>query len=194
MTDDRDLRALRREARALLRAAASGDAAASTRVAAVLGSRAEKRFVLADALHVVAREHHALSWPALVAARRRGTIRSELDAALENDGADAVDVETGTNFPDGTPVVVTVRRREHRYMLDDRGATIAKAGRPAGWHQAAEGAVRPSGMNVARTTGALFVPAVEGRDLEDLTARLARAALEVYEAIVALDDPRWMVE
>jgi hypothetical protein len=45
-------------------------------------------------------------------------------------------------------------------------------------------------MNVARTTGALFVPAVEGRDLEDLTGRLARAALDVYEAIVALDDPR----
>ena len=190
MTDDRELRALRREARSLLRAAGSGDSTAQARAAAVLGARAGERFVLADALHVVARERGAASWPALVAARRRGAIRSALDAASAEDGHDEVDVETGLAYPDGSPVLIRVRRRGHRYMLDDGAATIAKAGRPTGWLEAAERGVRRSGMNVSRTTGVVFVPVVEGRDLEQIAARLAQAALDVYEAIVALDDPR----
>jgi hypothetical protein len=45
-------------------------------------------------------------------------------------------------------------------------------------------------MNVSRTTGAVFVPAVEGRDLESLATRVAAAALDVDEAIIETDDPR----
>jgi hypothetical protein len=44
-------------------------------------------------------------------------------------------------------------------------------------------------MNVARTTGAVFVPGWDnGRsDLERLTHRLARASLDVYEALLELE-------
>src|SRR4051794_22059177 len=49
----------RDEAKALLRAHRAGD---TERARAVLGDR--ERFVLADALHVIAREHGYRSWPA----------------------------------------------------------------------------------------------------------------------------------
>lgn len=54
----------RREAKALLRALRAGDAQARSRARETLGDRAEQRFVLADALHVVALEHGYRSWPA----------------------------------------------------------------------------------------------------------------------------------
>jgi Ankyrin repeats (many copies) len=53
----------RAEAKALLRAARDGDSAARERARAALGDRVEHRFVLADALHVVAVEHGYRSWP-----------------------------------------------------------------------------------------------------------------------------------
>jgi hypothetical protein len=54
----------RREAKALLRAVRADEAAARSRADAALGQRARERFVLADALHVVAVEHGFRSWPA----------------------------------------------------------------------------------------------------------------------------------
>ena len=74
-------------------------------------------------------------------------------------------------------------------MLDDGGEAVRRGGRPRGWLDAAERAVEPSGMNVARTTGAVFVPAWDnGRgDLERLAHRLARASLDVYEALLELE-------
>jgi hypothetical protein len=44
-------------------------------------------------------------------------------------------------------------------------------------------------MNLARTTGKVFVPAWDNdrRDLEELTRRLARASLDVYEALLELE-------
>ena len=54
----------RRAGRRLLRAVAAGNAVALTRARAALGDRADRRFVLADALHVIAVEHGFRSWPA----------------------------------------------------------------------------------------------------------------------------------
>jgi hypothetical protein len=54
----------RRAAKRLLRAAGAGDEAALARAHAALGERAARRFVLADALHVLAVEHGFRSWPA----------------------------------------------------------------------------------------------------------------------------------
>ena len=54
----------RREAKALLRTVRQGDPAAEARARAALGDRVRDRFVLADALHVVAVEHGHRSWPA----------------------------------------------------------------------------------------------------------------------------------
>jgi Ankyrin repeats (3 copies) len=54
----------RGEAKTLLRAVRAGDRAGLDRAAAALGERFRDRFVLADALHVLAVEHGHRSWPA----------------------------------------------------------------------------------------------------------------------------------
>lgn len=59
-----DQHALRRDAKRLLRGVGAGEPAAQARAAAVLGERWRERFVLADALHVIAVEHGRRSWPA----------------------------------------------------------------------------------------------------------------------------------
>ena len=189
MADDRQLDSLRREARSLLRAATAGEPAARERAAAVLGARVAERFVLADALHVVARERGAASWPALVANARRGPIRAALEDALDNEGRAEIEVETDLSYPDGAPVVISVTQRERRYLLEDGGEAVRRAGRPTGWEDVADRTVRRSGMNVSHSTGVVFVPAVARRDLESLALRLARSSLDVLEALVELDDP-----
>jgi hypothetical protein len=54
----------RGEAKSLLRSVRQGDAGAVERATAALGERAQRRFVLADALHVLAVEQGYRSWPA----------------------------------------------------------------------------------------------------------------------------------
>ena len=56
----------RAEAKSLLRAVRVGDADAANRARNVLGGRIAGRFVLADALHVLALEHGYRSWPAFM--------------------------------------------------------------------------------------------------------------------------------
>src|SRR6516162_3333964 len=56
----------RAEAKSLLRAVRAGDADAANRARTVLGGRFADRFVLADALHVLALEHGYRSWPAFL--------------------------------------------------------------------------------------------------------------------------------
>jgi hypothetical protein len=94
-------------------------------------------------------------------------------------------VDSGLAYGDGEPVLVLVRKRLHRYLLTDRGRAAEKAGKPQGWREPAEWAAQP--MNVDRA-GAVFVPAVAGRDLDDLVVRLADASRAVHEALLVLDD------
>jgi hypothetical protein len=54
----------RDEAKSLLRGVRAGDPAAARRAREALGDRVARRFVLADALHVLALEHGYRSWPA----------------------------------------------------------------------------------------------------------------------------------
>jgi hypothetical protein len=190
MADSGHTDRLRREARLLLRAVRSGEHTGLERAANVLGTRLHERFVLADALHVVAREQGANSWPALVREHRRGPIRAALDNARDSDIIAEIDVETSLPYPDGEPVMIRVRRREGSLcVLDDCGGATARAGRRQGWLDAAERAVRRSGVNVSRS-GVVFVGANERRDLESLAIRVAQASLDVLEAILELDDPR----
>jgi hypothetical protein len=56
----------RAEAKSLLRAVRARDAEAANRARNVLGGRIAGRFVLADALHVLALEHGYRSWPAFL--------------------------------------------------------------------------------------------------------------------------------
>jgi hypothetical protein len=65
---DHGLERRRKEAKRLLRDLRVGDEDAAARVGAVLGARAAKRFVLADAQHVIAVEHGVQ----IMGSRRRG--------------------------------------------------------------------------------------------------------------------------
>jgi hypothetical protein len=63
----------RREAKALLRGVRSGDPDAVRRAREALGAGFDERFVLADALHVLALEHGHRSWPAFKGAAELAT-------------------------------------------------------------------------------------------------------------------------
>jgi hypothetical protein len=85
-------------------------------------------------------------------------------------------------YTDGEPVVVRVRQRGRRIDIDDNGAAVARAraiGATANWLVVAQRVVAEDNLNVNRH-GVVFVPAVEGRDIDSLAARVARtsAALE----------------
>ena len=114
-------------------------------------------------------------------------IRAALAAARESWGETGdVLLDTRLSYGDGEPVRILVRKRAHRYDLDDRGAAVRKAGRPRGWLEVAERLVTEEGLNVNRA-GILFVPAVEGRDLAGLAVRLADVSLAVYGALLELE-------
>jgi hypothetical protein len=90
-------------------------------------------------------------------------------------------IDSGLAYGDGEPVVVRVRKRLHRYDLDDGGRAVAKAGKPPGWLELAQAAGEP--MNVRRS-GAVFVPAFEWSEFASLVVRLADASRAVHEALL----------
>ena len=92
-------------------------------------------------------------------------------------------VETGLSYRGSEPVLIRVRRRGHRYDITDNGAAISLAGKPSGWLEAVDRLVAAEGFNVNRR-GALFVPAVEGRDITSLVRRLADTSRRVYLALL----------
>jgi hypothetical protein len=97
-------------------------------------------------------------------------------------------VQPGQSYGDGEPVRVRIRRRGHRYDIDDDGAAWRKAG--AGGREALEAAERvvaEEGFNVNRS-GVVFVPAVEGRDIDALATRIADCSLAVYAELLELSD------
>lgn len=98
--------------------------------------------------------------------------------------------ETGYAFGDGERVRIRLRRRGRRYDLSDGGAAVRKAGaRGSTWLRLAERVVAEQGFNVNRK-GVVFVPAVEGRDLARLAARLAETSFAVYAALLDAEADR----
>jgi hypothetical protein len=98
------------------------------------------------------------------------------------------EVDSGLRFTADAAVVVRVRRRLHRYMLDDRGDAARIAGRPPGWRELAhEVVVREHGLNVDRQ-GQVFVPTVRPALLDELVLRVAAASLALYVALLELQD------
>jgi hypothetical protein len=95
-------------------------------------------------------------------------------------------VQPGQAFGDGEAVRIRIRKRGRRYDIDDDGAAWAKAG-ASGRHavEAAEQVVAQDGFNVNRS-GVVFVPAVEGRDIDALATRLADCSLAVYAELLEL--------
>jgi hypothetical protein len=172
----------RKQAKALLRSYQGGDSAALERAESVLGERAHVRFVLADAQHVIAREQGLRSWADLLRSSRGETVEGALAELARVERGEAL-VDSGLAYGDGEPVLIRVRKRLHRYDLDDRGRAVEKAGKAPGWLEVAEAAVEP--MNIGRN-GAVFVPAFEWSNLADLLVRLADASRAVHEALLEL--------
>jgi hypothetical protein len=167
----------RKQAKALVRAYRAGDADALRRAETVLGARAQVRFLLSDAQHVVAREQGFASWPELAHAR---TARPQWI-----DG-EAVVLPTDLDYGPDRRVEVVVRMRGWRYDVTDGGRAVELAGRPQGWRHVAERVVReePYWLNVNRS-GVVFVQSNERR-LESLVLRLAECSQALYQEL--LDD------
>jgi hypothetical protein len=97
-------------------------------------------------------------------------------------------IEPGLFYDDIEPVRIHVRTRGRRIDLDDGGRAVEKAGiRGRGWLSRAEQVVAAGGFNVNRR-GVVFVPVVVGRDIEELARRLAATSVDVYAALLELED------
>ena len=118
-------------------------------------------------------------------------LRAQIDAAgLARREHAELWLDSGLTYADGAPVRITLRKRAFRYDLSDSGAAVRKAGidrLSRRQREAAALAAASEGMNVSGL-GAVFVPAVEGRDIADLAFRLADASRAVHEVLVELAD------
>jgi hypothetical protein len=115
------------------------------------------------------------------------SVREQFDVARAAWGETGESVlDTGLTYGDGKPVRIRVRKRGHRYDIDDDGAAWSKAGASGRTAlEAAERVVAADGFNVNRR-GVVFVPAVEGRDIARLAERLAECSLAVYAELLEL--------
>jgi hypothetical protein len=176
-----DLEHYRKQAKALVRAFHDGDSAVVERANAVLGRRARDRFQLSDAQYVIAVEHGHVSW----ADFRHACETSGLDALAAVERGEIV-LPSELRYTEGLPVEVFVRKRMHRYAIDDGGAAVRLAAKPQGWLAVAEDVVEELSLNVNRR-GVVFVGTVYPRMLESLVSRVAETSLAVYEALLELD-------
>jgi hypothetical protein len=114
-------------------------------------------------------------------------MRHALESAAATWGdSGAIRLPSGLEYRDGEPVVIEIRKRGRRYDLSDEGAAVKKAA-VRDWLPVAEAVVEEEGFNVNRR-GVVFVPAVEGRDLASLAARLAETSLAVYQELLELEE------
>lgn len=114
-------------------------------------------------------------------------INAQLDVlGVQRDGAD-VSVDTDLSYAPNQPVRVRIRHRDNRYDIDDDGAAVSVAGRPPGWLGRVEHLVALDGLNVNRR-GVVFVPAVQGRDLGMLAAKIAHCSHAMYHALLEMTD------
>jgi hypothetical protein len=176
-----DVEHYRKQAKALVRAFRDGAAVVVGRAVAVLGRRARERFQLSDAQYVIAVEHGHASW----AEFRRACEAKSLDALAGVERGEIV-LPSELRYTEGLPVEVFVRKRMHRYAIDDGGAAVRLADKPQGWLDVAEEVVEEPSLNVNRR-GVVFVGTVYPRMLEGLVSRVAEASLAVYEALLELE-------
>jgi hypothetical protein len=124
----------------------------------------------------------------VIAAGRRTEINDIVSAARARWGERGeVVFDSGLAYFEGEPITIRLRKRGHRYHLDDQGGAIRVAGRPRGWLEASEHVVAREGFNINRR-GVIFVSVGEGRDLASLVLRLAELSVDVSWALLDLRD------
>ena len=87
-------------------------------------------------------------------------------------------------------MLVHASKREGRYRFSDEGRAIERAGRPAGWREAAQRLRAEYVVNVSRN-GVVWLPAVERRHrtwLTTIAERIAEASAAFYGELLELDD------
>ena len=99
---------------------------------------------------------------------------------------DEIVLRSELRYTEGRPVEVFVRKRTHRYAIDDDGAAVRLAGKPQGWLAVAGEVVEELSLNVNRR-GVVFVGTVYPPMLEDLVSRVAETSLAVYETLLELE-------
>ncbi len=177
-----DVEHFRKQAKSLVRAYRGGDVAAVARAHAVLGRRADERFQLSDAQYVIAVEHGYASWAAF-----KGACEATGLAGLAVLERGRLVLDSGLHYTEGKPVEVFVKKRLHRWFLDDDATAVRLAGKPAGWFALAEEVVEGFWLNINRR-GVVFVGTVDPSKLGWLASRVAETSLAVYEALLELDD------
>lgn len=176
----------RKKAKRLLRAFSSNEPEALARVNAALGGRAEVRFQLSDAQHVIALESGYRCWPEL----RRAA--EAVVAAADSDSRSEIVIDTGLEYRPADPVLVRVVRRGQRSRgiaegITDDGAAVAKAGRPPSWHEAVERVFQEFDVNISRR-GVVSLPVVPVGPTEvEVVRRIGEASLALYQEILDLD-------
>jgi hypothetical protein len=100
---------------------------------------------------------------------------------------DEVVVDSGRRYTEGRPVEVRIRKRQHRFDIDDDGRAVRLAGKPPGWLPVAERVVEEFSLNVNRR-GVVFVGTVYPDWVDRLASRIGEASLAVYEALLELEE------
>ena len=96
-------------------------------------------------------------------------------------------VDTGLEYIPGDRVVVRVVRREGRTNISDDGAAVARAGRPPGWRDVADGVEEELIVNVSRQ-GVIFLPLSRRSPFreDEIVHRIGEASLALYEELLEL--------
>jgi hypothetical protein len=98
---------------------------------------------------------------------------------------DAV-ITTGLEYRPCAPVRVHVVHRWHRTTVDDGGAAVELAGRPAGWSSVGERLARELGVNVSRG-GIVSLPVVRvGPPEHEVVRRIAEASRALFQELLEL--------
>jgi hypothetical protein len=103
---------------------------------------------------------------------------------------DETTVDSGIRYSDGDAVLVRIRKRDRRYVIDDAGVAVAKAraaGTTSRWLVIAERVVAGDALNVNRR-GVVFVPAVEGRDIDGLARRVAATSRAIESELLGVEE------
>jgi len=96
-------------------------------------------------------------------------------------------VGTGLKYVPGDPVRVRIVRRGGRGGVTDDGGAVERAGRPAGWREAAERVADELIVNISRQ-GVVSLPITRrGPEPEAFVHRIGEASLALYQEILELD-------
>jgi ankyrin repeat protein len=95
-------------------------------------------------------------------------------------------VDAGREYLPGDPVVLRVVRRRSLWV-DDQGGAVARAGKPAGWREAAERIADELIVNVSRNGTVSLPVSRRGPGYDAIVRRIAEASVALHEELLELE-------